>query len=97
MEWHLNYGGVKMYYEEMHEGLPMCRSRFYVILKDKSLSANFEDYEFWFNFDKELNCKEIFEIAEWCDENLEDNYLVGINTSGFEHKTDAMAFRLRWC
>lgn len=81
----------------MRDGFPICEDEYYVILKDKSLPCNVEEYSFWFDFDKELNCKEIFEIAKWCDENLKNDYLVGVNTSGFEYKSDAMAFRLRWC
>lgn len=83
-----------MYYENMRYDLPICEERFYIILKDKSLSCIVEDYAFWFR--KKLNSKEIFEVAEWCDENLKNDYLVGVNASGFEYKPDAMAFRLRW-
>lgn len=83
-----------MYYDTIHENYPICSRIYNIILKDKSLSCSVMEYSFWFR--KILNSKEIFEAAEWCDENLKDDYLVGRNASGFNNEYDAMAFRLRW-
>lgn len=78
----------------IQEDYPICSSIYNIILKDKSLSCHVVEYSFWFR--KKLNSKEIFKVAEWCDENLKDDYLVGVNASGFEDELDAMAFKLRW-
>lgn len=87
-----------MYYEVMRENYPCCRSPgglASVILKNRSsLSANVNRYTFRFNIC--LTSSKMFKVAEWCDENLKDDYLVGNCVSGFEHKSDAMAFKLRW-
>lgn len=94
MVWHLNLDGYNMYYDMIREDYPVCGNVFYIILKDKSLSRSVEDYAFWFI--KKLNSKEMFEVAEWCDENIKDDYLIGKTASGFKEEHDAMAFRLRW-
>jgi len=94
MVWHLNLDGVKMYYDTISENYPICSRIYSIILKDKSLSCHVVEYSFW--FPKRLSSKEMFQVAEWCDENLKDDYLVGVNASGFEDESDAMAFRLRW-
>ena len=78
----------------IQEDYPICSSIYYIILKDKSLSCNVKGYPFWFS--KRLNSKEIFKVAEWFDENLKDDQLVGVNASGFEDEFGAMAFKLRW-
>ena len=83
-----------MYYDTIFENYPICSSIYNIILKDKSLSCCVAEYSFWVS--NRLNSKEIFEVAEWCDENLKDDYLVGKNASGFEDEFDAMAFKLRW-
>lgn len=87
-----------MYYEFIYKDYPTCNcgeEKLSVILKNESSSPS--AYEYSFRFAMRLTCKEMFEIAEWCDENIKDGYLVGCATSGFENKLDAMAFRLRWC
>ena len=38
----------------------------------------------------------IYEMAEWCEKNLNDKWAVGIVKSGFQDETDAMAFKLKW-
>lgn len=40
--------------------------------------------------------KEIIEAAEFADENFQGNWLIGIDTSGFEMEEDAMVFKLRF-
>lgn len=97
MVWHLNYVGYKMYYEKIVSGYPVCsddRNDVCIILKDKFLSIDADKYPFL--LDKIINAKKMFEVAQWCDENLKDDYLVGKDASGFENGYDAMAFKLRW-
>ncbi len=86
-----------MYYEYIVDDYPVCREEnqtWYIILKDESLPRYVFGYSFQFNI--LLNSEEIFKVAEWCDENLKDSYLVGSNTSGFVNEGDATAFKLRW-
>lgn len=78
----------------IREGYPVCDNIFYIILKDALLSREVEEYSFYFL--KRLDSKEIFKVAEWCDENIKDDYLIGKTASGFKDEHDAMAFRLRW-
>lgn len=86
-----------MYYEKIVCGYPVCSnlgSEIYVILKDKSLPVDTNKYSFLLR--KIINGKKMLEVAQWCDENLKDDYLVGKDTSGFKDEADAMAFKLRW-
>ncbi len=87
-----------MYYEYIDDtDYPVCREKgrkWYIILKDKSLPHHVYGYSF--QFDVLLNSEEMFKAAEWCDENLKKDYLVGSNTSGFVDEEDAVAFKLRW-
>lgn len=86
-----------MYYEFMRDDYPTCKCTeglASVILKNRSLPANVINYTFQLSF--RLTSSEMFKIAEWCDENLKDDYLVGNRVSGFEDKADALAFKLRW-
>ncbi len=86
-----------MYYEFMRDDYPTCigtDARFSVIIKNKSLSPNVRTYSFRYRIN--LTSSKMFEIAEWCDENIKDNYLIGCATSGFKNKLDAMAFKMRW-
>lgn len=87
-----------MYYEYIDDDdYPVCREKsrkWYIILKDKSSPHHV--YEYLFHFNVFLNSEEIFKIAEWCDENLKEDYLIGSNISGFVNESDAIAFKLRW-
>ena len=81
----------------MRHNYPSCRwegGLASVILKNGSLSAHVGDYTF--RLSVYLTSSKIFKVAEWCDENLKDDYLVGNYVSGFEDKSDALAFKLRW-
>lgn len=40
--------------------------------------------------------KNQYAAALWCEENCNDQWLVGIETSGFRNEHDAMAFKLVW-
>lgn len=85
-----------MYYERIDSdyGYPVCGDTTAVIIKDKSLS--WEANNFLFQVNKDLDGKEMIEAAKWCDKNLKDDYLVGKDISGFENEHDAIAFKLRW-
>lgn len=88
---------VIMYHEFIDNGFPVCRwegGLASVILKNGSLSAHVGNYTFQLNIG--LTSSEMFKVAEWCDENLKDDYLVGNCVSGFEDKSDVLAFKLRW-
>lgn len=82
----------------MRHNYPSCRwegGLASVILKNRSsLSAHVGNYTFQLYIC--LTSSEMFKVAEWCDENLKDDYLVGNCISGFEDKSDALAFKLRW-
>lgn len=81
----------------MRDNYPSCKwegGRASVILKNRLLSAHVGNYTF--RLEVCLNSSEMFKIAEWCDENLKDDYLVGNCVSGFEDISDALAFKLRW-
>lgn len=83
-----------MYYRCIYNGYPVCGEQTNVILKNKIQSSYV--YAYLIQIIKELSCDEMIEIAEWCDNNLRDNYLIGRHVSGFECILDAIAFKLRW-
>ena len=94
MVWHSNLDGVKMYYETIddkgypHTGFPS------VILKECGLNDDAHSYEFVYNV--LLTPNEMFEVAEWCEKNINGIWLVGSTHSGLDFKLDAVAFKLRW-
>ncbi len=83
-----------MYYEIIgHNGYPRVGYAS-VILKELGLDNGANTYKFVFNV--VLSSDEMFEAAKWCEENINDIWLIGSTHSGFNIKLDAMAFKLRW-
>ena len=42
------------------------------------------------------NVDRMLELATWCDENCQGEWLIGSNNSGFHLMEDFIAFKLRW-
>jgi hypothetical protein len=80
------------------DGFPRIRESgdFYsiVILKDKFLTTELSLYKY--NINNDTTEQNLFEMAKWCEGNLEQDWMVGCNISGFMNKQDAFKFKLRW-
>ena len=67
-----------------------------VIIKRKTLSVDIEYYDYQLRWDEFLLKPMMLSIAEWCEENCKEDWLVGMNVSGFIDEFDFVAFKLRW-
>ena len=91
-----------MYYERIDGcNYPTCGYRA-VILKRQGLPEEIQSYHFMVDWRKQNNGiynitqEKIFTIANWCDENLDGDWLIGANSNGFELEDDVVKFKLRW-
>ena len=85
-----------MFYEEIDGNFCICGFFCMVLFEDhdnwKELAkSNQVDFQFHENIGPSMK-----EVAQWCEDNLKDGWLVGVSTSAFYNKNDAMAFKLRW-
>ena len=93
-----------MYYDEFERGRITYKTAS-VIVKNDGLSHNVSEYEFIVLWQYGDNCTIMdsrvtpdimFQAAEWCDNNLKDDWLIGCDTNGFQLEEDAVAFKLAW-
>ncbi len=86
-----------MYYQYIRNDYPSYDTKeetYTILVRDELSSPDASTYSFQFTI--EFTATEMFEVCKWCDENMKDDFLIGIINSGFENIEDAMAFKLRW-
>ena len=61
------------------------------------------DFDFVVHFERILQPQRwshdndrVYQLAEWCNENLNDDWIIHNSHSRFTNESDAMAFKLRW-
>ena len=82
-----------MYYE-------ISNNNEYIILSNNRCPLDYNNSFYGYYMGLRLEpCVEtgnMYRVAEWCEENCSNNWLVGKSLSAFVDETDAMAFKLRW-
>lgn len=85
-----------MYYKQTEEGMYYVGDKI-IIISNKNNPVEIESGVYKYKFEIDLCVdEELRKVADWCEENCNDEWLVGCSISGFFDECDAMAFKLWW-
>ena len=108
MQWPLNWHGAKkMYFEDIDKagigGDYPLTGDYVSVVRDKLSNPDPDTYNFILDIrDNPVTPygihpgSKVFEIAKWCDENLDGDWNINGDCVAFELEDEFMAFKLRW-
>ncbi len=83
-----------MYYQELKQSWPLIEKYFVVTNSNESNSE-----VIWYPYIVPYEFKspsQLFNVAEWADDNCKEDWLIGRFTSAFMSEEDALLFKLTW-